>query len=266
MKFKRPIQILIVFILIFSTIGSSQSALASTNSSVKADAMVINRNLNFWEATYIGFVNDSIHEKWHFDFTESHTFSISVSTLSGDLVPLLTLQDAGGNTLTSGVSTVTSTQPIGSYSIQVQPQSGGGFYVLTLRDLTQTNPSVMTTVTPGSINVGETAVVTVSLNNVPTSGYTSAEFTCVYNQSLIEVGTPVATSLFGTDPVVVVNGPQNGSFILAIAGSNGSRATTSGAVFSFSVTGLVAGQSPITCNARVSKGDNLLTEDRKSVV
>ena len=53
--------------------------------------------------------------------------------------------------------------------------------------------------------------------------------------------------------------PQNGSFIVAIAGSNGNKATASGAAFTFSVMGLQAGQTAIECTARVSKGDNMLT-------
>jgi hypothetical protein len=262
MKSKRLIQLIIVFVLMFSTVGSSQSALASSNSSVQADAMVINRNLNFWDATYIGFVNDTLHEKWHFDFTATHTFVVTVTPITGtsDLVPLLILQDANGNELTRGTSTLTSTQPAGGYSLQIQPALGSGFYVLTLREVIQTNPGVVTTITPGTLNVGETAVATVSLTNVPADGYTSAEFTCTYNPALVSVGTPVATNLFGADPVAVLNGPQNGSFIFAIAGSNGNKAMTSGSAFTFSVTGLVAGTSPIECDARVSKGDNILTD------
>ena len=40
---------------------------------------------------------------------------------------------------------------------------------------------------------------------------------------------------------MAINGPQNGSFIVAIAGSNGNKATTSGAAFTFSLKGLAAG-------------------------
>ena len=262
MKSKRLIQILVVFVLMFSTMGGSQSALASTNSAPLADAMVINRNLNFWDATYIGFVNDSFHEKWHFDFTAAHTFVVTVTPITGtsDLIPLLILMDGTGAELARGTSTLTSTQPAGSYALQIQPQSGSGFYVLTLREVLNTNASVVTTISPSSVNVGEVAVATVTLNNVPPEGYTSAEFTCTYNASLVDVGLPpVATSLFGTDPVTALNESTN-QFIFAIAGSNGNKATTSGAAFSFSVTGLVAGQTPIECTARVSKGDNILTE------
>jgi carboxypeptidase family protein/cohesin domain-containing protein/dockerin type I repeat protein len=259
MKSKRLIQILVVFFLMFSTFGGSHSVLASTNSAPQFDAMVINRNLDFWNATYFGFVNDSIHERWFFDFSETHTFVVSVSAITGDLIPLLTLQDVNGNDIAQGIATVNSTQPAGSYSIQVEPSSGSGFYVLTLREVVQTQPSVVTTVSPGSVNVGETAVATVTLNNIPAGGYTSAEFTCTYDPNLVTVGSPIVTSLFGADPAVAVNGPQNGSFIVAIAGSNGNKATTDGAAFSFSVTGLVAGQSPINCEARVSTGNNALT-------
>ena len=69
--------------------------------------------------------------------------------------------------------------------------------------------------------VGESATVTVNLGNVPAEGYTSAEFTCTYDPSLAEVSNIVTTNLFGTDAAVAINGPQNGSFIVAIAGSNG---------------------------------------------
>ena len=58
---------------------------------------------------------------------------------------------------------------------------------------------------------------------------------------------------------MAINDPQNGSFIVAIAGSNGNKANTSGSAFTFSVTGLQAGQSAIACTVRVSKGDNALT-------
>jgi hypothetical protein len=207
-------------------------------------------------------VSDSFHEKWHFDFTATHTFVVTVTPITGtsDLVPLLILQDANGNELTQGTSTLTSTQPAGSYALQIQPQSGSGIYMLTLREVLQTNPGVVTTISPAALNLGETAVATVSLTNVPAEGYTSAEFTCTYNPGFVTVGTPVPTSLFGADPVTALNGPQNGSFIFAIAGSNGNKAMTSGPAFTFSVTGLFAGTSPIECHARVSKGDNILTD------
>jgi hypothetical protein len=45
-----------------------------------------------------------------------------------------------------------------------------------------------------------------------------------------------------------------------MAGTNGQRATTDGVVFTFDVTGLQVGETPIGCQARVSSGDGVLTD------
>jgi cohesin domain-containing protein len=256
MKSKRLFQIFILLTLLFSPFGNVS---ASTGSVDQLDAMVINRSLNLWDATYFGFVSSSIFENWQFEFAESHNFVVTVTPISGDLLPQLSLLDTGGNTLANGTDTLTSTQPAGSYSIQVQPASGGGFYMLTIREIVVTQPSVTTSVSPSSINAGESATVTVSLNNVPAEGYTSAEFTCTYDASLVQVSNIAVTNLFGADAAVAINSSQNGSFIVAVAGSKGNKATTSGSAFTFTATGLNAGQSAIECTVRVSKGDNALT-------
>ena len=121
-------------------------------------------------------------------------------------------------------------------------------------------PYVSTGVNPAGINIGETSLVTVSLNNLPVGGYTSAEFTCTYDASLVESSNIVVTSLFGADAAVAITSPQNGSFIVAIAGSNGNKALASGSAFTFNVKGLQAGQSAIECKARVSQGNNILSD------
>jgi hypothetical protein len=262
MKSKRLIQVFVVFMLVFSLVGGSQPALASSSAAPQADTMVVDRSLNLWNATYFGFVTSSIFENWHFDFTEPHVFIVTVSPITGgtDFVPLLTLFDGNGTQLAQGTGSVTSTQDAGSYSIQVQPETSGGIYALTLREVVQAQPSASIVVNPPNINAGESALVTVSLNNVPAEGYTSAEFTCGYDASLVEVSNITAASLFGADPAVAINGPQNGTFIVAIAGSNGNKATTDGIAFTFNVTGLQAGQSPIDCIVRVSTGNNVLTQ------
>ena len=123
-----------------------------------------------------------------------------------------------------------------------------------------TVPTVVTVVTPMSVNVGGTALATVNLDNVPAEGYTSAEFTCTYDPNLVEISNIVVSDLFGTDPVSAINDPQNGSFIVAIAGSNGQMTTASGVVFTFNLTSLQVGQATIGCQARVSTGNNVLTE------
>lgn len=125
---------------------------------------------------------------------------------------------------------------------------------------TPTGPYVSTVLDPRNIQVGGVALATVSLNNVPAEGYTSAEFTCTYTAGLITVSNITAASLFGPDAVSVVNGPQDHSFIMAIASSDGNKATTSGTVFTFNVTGSQVGQTAIECKARVSQGTNSLTE------
>ena len=100
-------------------------------------------------------------------------------------------------------------------------------------------------------------MVSVKLNNVLVEGYKSAEFTCTYDGTLVEKSNIAVTDLFGVDPVTAIHDPQNGTFIIAIAGANSNRAMTSGTAFTFSAKGLQAGQSAVLCTARVSKGDNL---------
>ena len=95
---------------------------------------------------------------------------------------------------------------------------------------------------------------------MPSEGYTSAEFTCSYSPNLLEVSNIQVASLFGPDTVSVVNGPGAQSFIIAIAASDGNKATTSGTVFTFNVKGLQVGQTVIECKARVSQGNNTLAE------
>ena len=121
-------------------------------------------------------------------------------------------------------------------------------------------PYVSTTVNPQTIYIDETALVTVSLNNVPAEGYTSAELSCSFDASIVEVSNIVVTDLFGADAAVAINGPQNNSFIIAIAGSNGNKASASGPVFTFGVKGLQVGETNLGCEARVSTGDNVLTQ------
>src|SRR5215470_4768260 len=82
MKSKRLIQVLVVFMLMVSLVGGSQSVLASSSAAPQTDAMVVNRTLSIWDATYFGFVTSSIFENWHFDFTETHSFIVSVSPIT----------------------------------------------------------------------------------------------------------------------------------------------------------------------------------------
>lgn len=122
-----------------------------------------------------------------------------------------------------------------------------------------TDPHAAVMFNPAAIFIDETSEGSVMLNNVPLTGYASAEFTCTYDPSLISITNITQSGLFGTDPVVILNGPTNGSFLFAIAGSNGQRATQSGTVFTFTATGLVAGNASLNCVVRVSSGGALAT-------
>src|SRR5262245_38582849 len=105
MKSKRLFQILVLLVLLISTAGYSQPAKAQTN-----DPIIIDRNLSIWDATFIGFVSSSVYEQWHFQFTESHNFTLTANAVAGDLVPLLILQDSNGTELTRGTGSLSSTQ------------------------------------------------------------------------------------------------------------------------------------------------------------
>lgn len=258
MRSKRLFQILVVLALLFSSVRSVHAN--GDRAPASLDAIVIPRDLSVWNATYIGFVSDAIYEKWQFAFNESHNFVLKATTMTGDLVPLLILMNGAGAEISRAAGSLTSTQAAGDYSVQIEPQSGSGFYVLTLRQAVQTQPSASMLIGPATVNVGETATATVSFNNVPAEGYTSAEFVCTYNSGIVEIGNIAVTNLFGSDAVVAINGPQNGSFIVAIAGSNGNKASTGGSAFTFGATGIQAGQTALQCALRVSKGDNVLTD------
>lgn len=112
---------------------------------------------------------------------------------------------------------------------------------------------------PSSVNIGEMTTVTVNLNNVPVEGYASSELTCTYDPNLVEVSSIVPATLFGADPVVAIHGPQDGQFIVAIAGSQGKKAKNNGKVMTFNLIGLQASQPHVACQARVSTGGNALT-------
>ena len=213
-----------------------------------------------WDVLYSGTVDAFRYERWSLTLDELNKFTLTATPTTSGLVPLIVLMDSNANEIARSPGTLTSTQPAGSYFVQIQPQTGSGPYTLLLqRNDLPSGPFVSTTVTPASVNVGQTTTATVRLNNVPTTGYTSTEFTCTYNSTLAQVSNIAVANLFGADPVVAINDPQNGSFIVAVAGSQGSKATTDGTAFTFSLTGLQVGQTAVECKARVSTGDNVLT-------
>lgn len=223
------------------------------------DAQVVMRGLLEWNTPYTGNVDAYRYERWSVQLPEQRTFTVTAGRESGDLTPLLILMDANGGEITRAAGALTSTQPAGDYFVQVQPQSGSGAYNIILQQQGTDELSASATIEPSSILVGETALVSIFLNNVPASGLTSAEFTCNVDPALVEIGGITATNLFGNDPASALNGPQNGTFIFAIAGSHGQRATTNGVAFTFTLRALQTGQAVVNCVVRVSQGDQQLT-------
>src|SRR5512144_3032924 len=144
MRSKRLFQVFVLLVMLFSSVGSAS---ASTGPAPRLDAVVFDRNLNYWDANYFGFVSSGIFENWRFEFTASHIFVVTVTRVSGDLVHLVILLDENGNELARGTTSLTSTQPAGTYSFRVQPESGMGLYMLTLREVAPpSQPSVSTVV------------------------------------------------------------------------------------------------------------------------
>jgi hypothetical protein len=261
MKSKTLFQVLTLIALTFSVLGVSQPVQARSDLVPAAEPVIVSYNMTAWNATYYGAVSASRYEQWTFSLTETTSFIVTAAITSGDLVPLITLSGNGVVGIPApATGTINATLPPGNYSILIQPQSGSGTYSFTLRVAPPAeNVSAVVSIAPASVMVGESAVATVSLANVPATGLTSAEFNCSYDPAFVEVSGVADAGLFGADAVMVVNGPANGVFIVALAGSNGKRATTSGAVFTFDVKTLKVGDVSIGCSVRVSKGDQALT-------
>lgn len=260
MKFKHVLQVLVVVAVLLAAMGNFQGAMAQAE-----EPVVVVRDLTYWDATYTGYVDENRFEKWPVVFSEAEDFSVTATPTGEGLTTLIVLLDESGTELASASGMLTSSQPAGNYFVRVQPETGSGFYDLTIRRAEveppePTDPSSTTSAEPASVLVGESAVVSVSLDNIPAEGYTSAEFVCTYDATVVEVSNIVVTDLFGADSATAINGPADGSFIVAVAGSNGNKATVDGAAFTFSAMGLQAGQAALACAARVSMGDNILTD------
>ena len=266
MKSKYMFQIFVLLAMVVGMMGGGQPAYAQP-AAEESDPDIIIREMTYWDASYIGYVDATRFEKWPFTFDADYDFTVTVEPTSGDLVPVIILQDIDGNELARGTGSLSSIQAAGSYFVQIQPEAGSGFYELMIRETVVVEPveppvvaAVSVVVSPEELIVGETAVGTVSFNEVPAEGYTSAEFTCTYPLDVVGEGNIVVTELFGTDAAVAISDLQDGTFIVAIAGSNGQKATVAGDVFTFDLAGLLAGEAVVECVARVSIGDSVLTD------
>ena len=251
--------------IIFSIFGSGSQVSAQGNSTNTLGAQIIIRSTTFWDAVFNGTVNANRYERWSLQLVEAENFTISIITTSGNLTPDIYLLDANENQIAVGNGSIssallTTNQLAGDYFIQVQPQTGEGTYLMEITRVEQVvEPTASVMLNPASVLVGGTSAGTVMLTNIPQGGYASAEFTCSFDPALVSISNIADAGLFGSDPAAAINGPANGSFVFAVAGSNGQRATSDGAVFTFTVTALAVGEAEINCVARVSAGGSLTT-------
>ena len=265
MNFKNFVRVAMLVATIASVFGAGSQVYAQGNSTNGLGAQIIIRSTTFWDAVFNGNVNTNRYERWALQLVEGENFTVSVITTSGTLTPEIHLLDANENeisvisgSLSSAV--LNANQPAGDYFIQIQPKTGDGTYLMEITRIEQVaEPTASVVLNPAEVVVGGTSAGTLMLTNVPQGGYASAEFTCTYNPALVSISNIADAGLFGSDPAVAMSGPADGSFVFAVAGTNGQRATSDGAVFTFTVTSLAAGDAEINCVARVSSGGSLAT-------
>ena len=136
-KFKTLFQILVVAVMLFGAVGSYQTAQA------QSPAVVVVRDLTYWDATYTGYVDANRYEEWPVMFTDTEDFTVTATPDGGDLATTVVLLDSTGTELARGSGSLSSVQPAGTYAVQVQPETGSGFYSFTIRrnDVVVTDPA-----------------------------------------------------------------------------------------------------------------------------
>ena len=221
---------------------------------------IVDRGVLEENILYHGSIDAYRYERWTIDLAQTRSFTITANGVTAGLQPLIVLLNASGTEVARGTGVLTTLQPAGHYFVLVQPQSGQGFYEIILQDSQAFLEPYILVRAPANLSLGEQTTVEAFLGNIPSNGYASVEVSCPYNAGLLGVNNIVGTNLFGGDPVTAISGPQNGSFIFSVAGSQGQRAYADGTVFNFQMTGLSPGETFIQCSARVSYGDGTLHE------
>lgn len=189
-----------------------------------------------------------------FDDVLARVVRVEINSISGSQAGLAEVEVIARGESSNAAGSATSTPVFTLTPFQTPAVTATSTFTPTP---TSSEPFISTEVTPAAVAIGATALVSVNLNNVPAEGYQSAEFACTYDPALLEKSDIAATTLFGADAAVAIHDPQNGTFIVAMAGTNGNKAMVGGTAFTFHVKGLQVGQSPVHCAARVSKGDHV---------
>ena len=135
MKAKHLFQVFVLLAVLFSAFGVGQQAQAQSG------VQIVMRSLTLWDSIYTGYVDTARYEKWPLTLTELHDFTVTATPTSGALSPLILLLDAGDNEISRSVGVLNSSQPAGTYFIQIQPATTtGGTYSLTIREAQITTP------------------------------------------------------------------------------------------------------------------------------
>jgi hypothetical protein len=217
MRSKQLFQAFVMLVVLFSAMGDPPRAYAQ-----EQDPVIVMRDLTYVDATYTGSVTNTRFERWPLQLTVAQNFSVTaVSTTAYGPIFLVILLDANGGEITSAPGTLTTFQSAGLYFVQIQPYTVEGSYTVFFRPEAGEPPLPRASIIidPSTIYKGETAVVSVDLENIPAEGYTSAEITCTYNPEKVELvvdSITITDLFFGHDPVSVKK-IERGSFILAIA-------------------------------------------------
>lgn len=111
-------------------------------------------------------------------------------------------------------------------------------------------------VLPASIQVGTSINQSITLQNLPGEGLTSAEFACGYDANLVEITALTKADIFGADALAAINGPADGKFIFAIA-SVSQKANAGGKVFKFDIKATSPGTLTLSCMVKASSGGPL---------
>jgi len=215
MKSKGLFQIFVVLAILSGVLRVTARANAQGTGPI-----VVMRDLTDMDTIHTGYVDYMRFERWPLLLTAGQRFSVTVvPTYKGPNL-FIFLLDSNGNQITNATGKLTTYQPAGLYYVQIQPdvEMGGGSYTVSFKPEQSGN----ITLDPSTIQAGGTAKITMELDTIPVEGYTSIEFTCRYDPNLVVIEKIFPGGAFGADPVVAKN-EQLGSFVFAIAGTNGQK-------------------------------------------
>lgn len=91
------------------------------------DLQIAWRDWIVWDTLYSGSVDNYRYERWPLKLDETTKFTITAPAFSSGLTTQIVLMSQTGAELASSSGILTSTQPAGTYFVEIRPQSGQGF-------------------------------------------------------------------------------------------------------------------------------------------